>query len=301
MSIASYIDINKNRIFGDLSLNSSVKIQCTYPISAGGGENIVFLAGKSSNVKIEFHGSNSLVFIGDGVVFNSDVSIRTVSDSVVYIGNNTTMNSGRIDAYEMKNIIIGNDCMFSTDIVVTTTDSHGIYDYNGDRINESDSIYIGDHCWLGLESRILKGARMYSGSVIGTSGVLSKVCYSNSVNAGVPCKMIKDNIYWKRDLHINTNLWNNEAKSNYSVEKTDEFIYKFDKKEFLNPDFIENELNKLVDSYSKLKFIYNCIYCNANKGRFALFRDSKIVKNDVHFINQFDSLNILEPQFVNYS
>lgn len=301
MSINSYVDVNNNKIYGDLSLNQNVNIQCVYPVSAGGGANIAFFAGKSSNVKIEFHGANSLVFIGDNVVFHGEVKLRLVSDSVVYIGDNTTIVDGRIDAYETKNVFIGNDCMFSNDVLFTTTDSHGIYNYENNRVNHAKSIYVGDHCWLGMYAKCLKGSKIHSGSVLGACSLLTKKIYSNQIWAGNPTKMVKNDSYWQRDLHVNTNVWTRETIKNYKPNFSDDFKYSFSAESFLDFDFIEASLDKLETAQSKLEFLYNAVYCNNDKNRFALFEDSKPISKAKKIQNKFSKLDILEPLSINYS
>lgn len=102
------VDEKGNIIYGDLSLQKNLKLEFK------GSNNIVFFASTSSFINIVFHQNNSLVFIGDNAG-SSWVwgNIAVANDSICYIGNNTTFHGVHMNAMESKNIIIGDDCMFS--------------------------------------------------------------------------------------------------------------------------------------------------------------------------------------------
>ncbi|WP_103083986.1 hypothetical protein [Tetragenococcus halophilus] len=96
-------------------------------------------------------------------------------------------------ASEAKDIIVGKDVMFSSDCWIRNSDVHMIYDEHQKRINESKTIFIGDHVWIGQDVSILKGSCIGSGAVIGLGSVVAKRIKSNSTNAGNPVKKNKDN------------------------------------------------------------------------------------------------------------
>lgn len=89
----------------------------------------------------------------DGVTF----WLEEDDNNHIEIGANTTIESkAQLAACEGTKILIGDDCMFSHDIYVRTTDSHSIIDACGQRINEAKSIIIGHHVWVGMQCLILK-------------------------------------------------------------------------------------------------------------------------------------------------
>lgn len=115
--------------------------------------NIIFIVGNINNIKVDFFGSNSVVFLGDNC---SLFHIEIASESVCYIGDNTTSGGANLVAIENQNIIIGNDCLFSWEILLTTSNYHGIYDiHNKNRVSLGEG-YIGDHVWCGRRVSILK-------------------------------------------------------------------------------------------------------------------------------------------------
>ena len=61
----------------------------------------------------------------------------------------------------------------------------------------SNSVIIGDHIWLGQHCLILKGVFIGSGSIIGAcSTVTAKSYQSNSIFAGSPPRLIRENIFF---------------------------------------------------------------------------------------------------------
>lgn len=51
-------------------------------------------------------------------------------------------------------ITIGDDCMFSAQTIVRTSDAHSIL-ADGKRINPGKNVVIGDHVWVGYGANIL--------------------------------------------------------------------------------------------------------------------------------------------------
>lgn len=282
-------DENDNIIYGDINrqLNNKIVFQ--------GKNNIVFFAGKSKNISIECRSNNALVFIGDNVVLNG-WGIIIFSNSVCYIGDNTDFGASAIWISECKNFIIGNDCMLSWNLFFRNTDQHMIYSIdNKERLNSGESIYIGDHVWGGYETSYLKGCFIASGSIIGNRSVVTKkIYYSNSIYVGSPCKEVKNKIFWTRTSPDFIGV-SNEFLEQRSKHDSDKFVFTFEKDTFLNPKYIEYSLNTLNNPYEKLIFVYNFIYMNKNKNRFAFFKDSEVDEiKDYKYENFFKKLIFIE-------
>lgn len=267
-------DEKGNKIYHFKALN---EIQINSNIAFEGCNNILYLDknAKLENTNINFDGDNSLVFIGNSIL--NRVSILIANESVCYIGNENYLNPYGIQHFwisERKNIIIGDYCLLSTDISFMTADAHLIYDNQTyKRINPSKSIFIGDHVWIGKDVAFVKGAFVYSGSIIGTKSLVSgKNYYSNTINAGNPCKEIKRNIFWTSEYVHN---WDLETTLAYNVKKTKVFKFSFNAKEFLDPKIIDERLEKLHLASQKLEYIYKTIHQNQNKNRFALNKAHK--------------------------
>lgn len=281
-----HIRENGNVIYGDLSKQVNLKLDFK------GKNNIVFFAGGSQNVNIIFRGSNGVVFIGENSRTNGSIDMR--SNGLCYIGNGSTFNGTSFRVFEAKNIIVGNDCMFSWTIWISTCDHHLIMDSKtNDRVNYSKSVYIGDHVWCGQESAISKGVFIASDAIIGAKSMACKNCYSNTANAGNPIKEVKQDLFWLRD-DPSANQWTKEQTLKYSNIPNDDFKYTYNQDEFLSPKAIEEKLDSLNAAQEKLEFVYDAIYCNKNKNRFAYFKDMPYDIPLPKYENKFKSLKFEE-------
>lgn len=92
-----------------------------------------------------------------------------------------------------KKITIGNDVAISHDVTIMDSDAHYI-DYENYEI--SKPVYIEDNVWIGTRTTILKGVRIGKGSVVAAGSVVTKDVPPNSIVAGIPARVIKQNITW---------------------------------------------------------------------------------------------------------
>ena len=242
-------------------------------IKFNGKNNILFLAKKCILQKssIIFGGDNALVFLGDSVTC---ANINLHSRCLFYGGNSNYYNPSGIRSFllsERKNIIIGDNGLYSFNIWFRNADPHLIYDNkNNERINFTKSIYIGDHVWFGQDVGVTKGVFVASGTIIGAKSMLCKSCFSNTSNAGNPIKEIKNDIFWTGGCVHN---WDEEKTKLHEKVVEERFKYTYNQDEFLSPKAIEAKLDSLNTAQEKLEFVYDAIYMNKNKNRFAYFKD----------------------------
>ncbi len=248
----------------------NIKIICK---STGGGGNLLVLE-RNKNLKqsftnctINFNGDNSIIFIRTFRSKNSYV-ISIHKNNTFYLGENNyfnPLNKSILIISEGKNIIIGNDCIFSYGLTFRTADPHLIYSCDSKaRINPSKSIFIGDHVWIGQDSLILKGATIGSGTIFGGHSVITgKKHFSNCVYGGNPTKLLKRNVFFRRP-----------CVNNYGRQQTADSMY-FDK-----DDFIFNKTEEHIDRSDFMHSIDEAL-CNAESAweRFEILME-KIVHND---------------------
>ncbi|MCC8125916.1 MAG: hypothetical protein LIO92_00740 [Clostridiales bacterium] len=90
--------------------------------------------------------------------------------------------------------------MFSNQIVVRTSDSHAIYNIeSGERVNNSKDVIVEDHVWIAPNTKIMKGACIGTGAIIGSDTTVSKKIPSNVLAVGRPSKVVKENVEWTRE------------------------------------------------------------------------------------------------------
>ena len=66
-------------------------------------------------------------------------------------------------------------------------------------INASKDVVIGDHCWVGMNSIIMKGTIIGNNTIIGAGAIVSGTFQDgNVVLAGVPARIIREKIDWCR-------------------------------------------------------------------------------------------------------
>ena len=108
----------------------------------------------------------------------------------LHIGGYVLMSPG-INIRCAKKITIGKSTMIASDVTITDSDWHGIYDRT-DYVASPKEISIGENVWIGERSLILKGSKIGNNSIIGAGSVVTGEIPPNSVYAGNPAKFIKD-------------------------------------------------------------------------------------------------------------
>jgi len=159
-------------------------------------------------ISVMFKGDNSLLFIGDNCKL-VNLKIRSFqSDDFIAVGSSVTTTSDNIwisgnGAGEAKPaIIIGDDCMFSYDIVIRNSDAHPIYSLTtGEQVNEPKAIvHIEPHVWIGEQVTILKAVKIGACSILSLGSIITKDVPRFSVANGVPAKAkVNDDIFWSRN------------------------------------------------------------------------------------------------------
>ena len=61
----------------------------------------------------------------------------------------------------------------------------------------SAPIKIGNHVWIGQGATILKGVTIGNNSIIAAGAIVTKDIPANCIAAGVPARVIKEDVNWK--------------------------------------------------------------------------------------------------------
>ena len=125
---------------------------------------------------------NSRFFYGADILLFSGAKLKIGKGS--YINCNCNIRC-------QESISIGEHCAISHDFTVMDADFHEL---NGKKTVKS--VVIGNHVWIGTRVTILKGVTVGDGAVIAAGAVVTKDVPAHSVVAGVPAKVIKENVNW---------------------------------------------------------------------------------------------------------
>lgn len=158
---------------GSMLLNSLVKIS--------GNNNEVVLRANSyvSGAELWVENDGCLLEIGEGTFVGHHSHLACTEDG--------------------SRLIVGDDGMISSYVQIRTGDSHSIVDMEGNRINYAQSVFIGNHCWLGEGSKVLKGVTLEGDDIVSTGAIVTKSFGKNVLLGGVPAKVLKENINWKSE------------------------------------------------------------------------------------------------------
>jgi acetyltransferase-like isoleucine patch superfamily enzyme len=172
-------------------------------ITVEGEHNTVWVAPgvRLWGTTIKIIGNNCKLLIHEGVRIREGGTL-VVEDfgSGLSIGSGTSATNPTIVASEGGEIIVGKDCMLSSSATIRNSDGHAIFCRKTQkRLNPARDLQIGDHTWIGMGARVLRKAQIGSGSVVAAQAVVKKVVGSNVIVAGVPAKVVRDDIVWVRE------------------------------------------------------------------------------------------------------
>lgn len=200
-SIYTFLGANKYKVEKGNSINKKNAYLKNCKIHIKGHGNIVDF-GEAANYfigcTVHISGNNNHIILGErNVCINARFVEEDDGNEIRFGDRNRILGSTEIAALEGTQIIIGDNCLFSSDIFFRTSDSHAIYDINTEsRINKAKSIKVGNHVWFGAKTTILKGVEIADGSVIGIGSIVTKSIAENTIAVGAPAIVVRSNIYW---------------------------------------------------------------------------------------------------------
>lgn len=257
------MDLEENEFIGELPKMTNSQISFK-------GKNNILICEEGVhlwNCRIDFNLDDSVLYLSKSR-YDYSVNIALHKNSICFIGKDTFFN-GRTTFVlsEAKNIILGDGCFISYNVIFRTSDGHCIYHADDkNRLNHAGSIYVGDHVWFGQNAMVFKGSKIGSGAVIGAGSVVSnKKVLSNTTAAGAPLRVIHERTFWTP--HSN-HEWGEEEIRKMSVSDSDLFVYAPDGST-LDFDLIEEDLNGFSNPDDVVEYLWSKILLGG-KNRFAL-------------------------------
>lgn len=175
-------------------------------VSKGFGSK-VFSGGNGLIVFESFLGGNSLssFILGGGakltihnpLIIGDGCRILILDDAeLCFFGNGNSSASGITSDSKIicrKKITIGMGVIISWNVFISDSSNHSICG----SIRIAD-VFIGDNVWISEGVSVGPGSIVGSGSIIGSKSFVSGVFPDNTLIAGCPAVIKKNNIYWER-------------------------------------------------------------------------------------------------------
>ena len=189
-NIIELISFKKQREYKKICQNNSINIENKSPkitLDIKGRNNQIYIdksVNKDAKIIIGIYGDNNKVIINKEVNISQFLKIVLGQEHKNFGKcNNTSFSIGENSSIESMTYItfnsnsqceIGKDCMISYNVTFYNTDAHPIFDnQTGKIINKVKGIKIGNHCWLGANSTVLKNSVMKDNSILGYNAVLT--------------------------------------------------------------------------------------------------------------------------------
>ncbi len=155
------------------------------------------------DTKIRIRGNNNSISFGEGCIVGEGCSFWMEGNNIrIEIGKDATF-TGTVHVCAQEDgsrVVIGEDCMFSYNITVRTSDSHPVYDVEtGVRVNPAKDVAIGKHVWIAPDSKIMKGVTIGDESIIGSDTIVTKDIPAKVLAVGHPAKVVRENVRWTRE------------------------------------------------------------------------------------------------------
>ncbi|MCE6949722.1 acyltransferase [Cereibacter sphaeroides] len=205
----SNFHIDNVRVWFPLTLSGHLKSRVEFYIRAPVKNcNFIFFAlpHKRSKLIISLKGSGHIAgFFSENQI---NLTIRMVGeDGRLAVGENCYINGATI-IVNGTDILVGADGLWSDEILLQGSDSHGVIDLDTMEVVNAGRthIYLKPHVWVGRRSTITKNVTINEGSIVAAAAVVTRDVPAACAVAGVPAKMIKDRVSWsRRDYGLDEN------------------------------------------------------------------------------------------------
>lgn len=162
------------------------------------GIPIIKVARKKSRI---FIGGNLRMNNGNAdncIGFPARCSLVALDGGTIHIGDNVGMSQTAICAVG-ADIEIGNHTLLGGGVKIYSSDFHSLSyhdrrDYIGADVDNRKSapVTIGEDCFIGAGTIILKGVTIGDRTIIGAGSVVTKSIPADCIAGGNPCKVIKN-------------------------------------------------------------------------------------------------------------
>jgi len=195
----------RGKVGNQLIANGAFLNQCHIQINGMDNRIVIEDLARLQNCMIYIQGNGNQIHIGKSVSLNYAELWIEDNDNCLQIGDGSSAD-GKTQApvhmavIEGTSITLGKDCMLSSGIEIRTGDSHSIVNNEGERINPSKGIVVGNHVWIGTRSMLLKGSRIADDCIVGAGSIVTGAFdEGRCALAGNPAKVLRKDVFWKRE------------------------------------------------------------------------------------------------------
>jgi acetyltransferase-like isoleucine patch superfamily enzyme len=177
-----------------LKIRSGVEIKLGGRITLGNPDkNSAVVSRLPINI---YFGKRSKINIGHSLSVGPGVNIIVKDDASLTIGNNTYFTSD-MHLEVVNSVQIGDSCAISWGVTIIDDDHHEIISGVEKKKSKPSSVNIGNKVWIGCNVTILKNTSIGNNCVIAAGSVVKGSFPDNSLIAGNPAMVVKQNINWK--------------------------------------------------------------------------------------------------------
>jgi len=149
---------------------------------------------RNSRLETRFSvGRNSTVIVNGAFDVYNGSDIRVLDNGVL------TLNAGFCnDGVQIscaRRVTLGNGCAIARDVIIRDNDAHQLLNSDNEM---AKGICIGEHVWIGTRAIILKGVTIGDGAVVAAGAVVCKDVPAKCLVAGVPAKVIREHVEWRK-------------------------------------------------------------------------------------------------------
>ena len=137
-----------------------------------------------------YMGDNAHLKLNGRFTMHGHSSIMIHKGATLEIGDNTYLNGGSIDC--SHHISIGNDCAIADGVRIMDESWHAL----NSRIGGGE-VKIGNNVWIATGAMILPRVKLGDGVIVAAGAVVTKDVPPRCMVAGVPAKVIKENVEWR--------------------------------------------------------------------------------------------------------
>jgi len=173
---------------------TAVSVDPTASVEIGGGRLLINESWCDANpFKTLFSmRAHSRLIIRSSFSIYSNAHISINENAVLELGSGFVNHGARIHCFQ--SIKIGDQVYIGDDVAIRDSDGHEIV---GSDKPMTMPIVIGDHVWIGAKVTIVKGVSIGEGAVVAAGAVVTKDVPPHCIVAGVPARVIKENVSWR--------------------------------------------------------------------------------------------------------